>query len=57
MDRWVFRASRRTGKFAWRGGKQTVEEVINLGGIDGEKGKAGMQMFPTLIVGALYHTH
>ena len=31
------------GKFAWSGFDQAVEEVINLGGIDGEKGKAGMK--------------
>ena len=38
-------------KFAWRGVEKAVEEVINLGGIDGEEGKAGVQMFPTLIIG------
>ena len=32
-------------KFAWSGLDKAVEEVINLGGIDGEKGKAGMK-FP-----------
>ena len=31
------------GKFAWSGFDQAVEEVINLGGIDGEKGEAGMK--------------
>ena len=31
------------GKFAWCGLDQAVEEVINLGGIDGEKGEAGME--------------
>ena len=45
------------GKFAWCGCKQAVEEVINLGGIDGEKGEAGVQMFPALIIGTLYRTH
>ena len=34
-------------KFAWSGREKAVEEVINLGGIDGEEGEAGMQMFPT----------
>ena len=31
------------GKFAWSGSEKAVEEVINLGGIDGEQGKAGME--------------
>ena len=31
------------GKFAWSGFDKAVEEVINLGGIDGEQGKAGMK--------------
>ena len=42
------------GKFARCGVEQAVEEVINLGGIDGQQGEAGVQMFPTLIVGTLY---
>ena len=37
---------------AWR--EQAIEEVINLGGIDRQEGEAGVEMFPTLIVGALY---
>ncbi len=37
------------GKFAWRGGEKTVEEIINLGGIDGKKGKAGVEMFPIIV--------
>ena len=44
-------------KFAGSGLDQAVEEVINLGCIDGEEGKAGVQMFPTLIIGTLYRTH
>ena len=32
------------GKFAWSGVEQAVEEVINLGGIDGEEGKAGVEL-------------
>ena len=27
------------GKFAWGGRKQTFEEVINLGGIDGRRAR------------------
>ena len=42
------------GKFARSGFEQAVEEVINLGGIDGQEGKAGMKMFPASIIGALY---
>ena len=32
------------GKFAWSGVEKAVEEVINLGGIDGKQGKAGVKM-------------
>ena len=39
------------GKFARCGLEKAIEEVINLGGIDGEEGEAGVQMFPTLIIG------
>ena len=34
------------GKFAWSGGKEAVEEVINLGGIDGQEGEAGVELLP-----------
>jgi hypothetical protein len=36
---------------------EAVEEVINLRGIDGEEGEAGMKSFSTLRIGALNHTH
>ena len=41
-------------EFAWSGSEKAVEEVINLGGIDGEEGEAGVEMFPAVIVGTLY---
>ena len=44
------------GKFAWSGLKKTFEEVVNLGGIDEKEGEAGVQMFPTLLMGTLYRT-
>ncbi len=44
------------GEFVWCGGENTFEEVVNLGSINREKSKAGVQMFPTLIGGALYRT-
>ena len=33
------------GKFARCGFQQAVEEVVNLSGIDGKKGEAGVKMF------------
>ena len=30
-------------QFAWSGGEKTVEEEIDLSGIDGEKGEAGVE--------------
>ena len=39
-------------EFAWCGREKTIEEVINLGGIDGEEGEAGVEFLgenhPTL---------
>ena len=52
----VFQGITQHGKFARCRGKQTSEEVIDLGGIDREESKAGVQMFPTLIIGTLYRT-
>ncbi len=34
-------------KFAGSGFEEAVEEVINLGGIDGKKGEAGVELLPT----------
>jgi hypothetical protein len=36
---------------------EAVEEVIDLRGIDGQKGEAGVEVFPSLIIGAVYQTH
>jgi hypothetical protein len=44
-------------EFAWRGGKKTAEEVIDLGGIGREEREASLEVFPSLIVGTLYQTH
>ena len=43
-----FQGITQDGKFAWSGFEKAVEEVINLGGIDGEEGEAGVQMFPII---------
>ena len=37
------------GKFAWSGRNQTVEQVINLGVIDGEQGKPGVELLTSTI--------
>jgi hypothetical protein len=44
-------------KVARCGGKKAVEEVINLRGIDRQKGEAGVKSFPTLRIGGLNQTH
>ena len=66
----LIRARSRVSESGWNGGlsghhaerevrlawlSQAVEKVVNLRGIDREKGEAGMKMFP--IIGALYRTH
>jgi hypothetical protein len=43
-------------KVARCGLREAVEEVIDLSGIDGQKGETGVQMFPTLRIGGLNQT-
>jgi hypothetical protein len=51
-----FQGITKNWEFAWFSRKKTVEQVTNLGGIDWEESKAGVQMFPTVIVSTLYRT-
>ena len=43
-------------KLAWSRSNQTVEEVINLGVIDGEQGKAGVELL-TRAISTLFPVH
>jgi hypothetical protein len=53
----AFQGITQYGKLSWSSREKATKQVINLRGIDGEEGEAGMKSFPTLRLGALNHTH